>query len=137
MNLSALGKFIVPSVITSGVVFVVMTAPLAMMGENQVGIEIQEESFFHGRLRDVAAPYVVFATLLSVVAGTSVAGLGGWQHSTQKSLDYKKELSRLEEHLRQKEELLKEFQLSKSHLQVSGLDSFLDDQVAVNYSQKV
>ena len=35
MNLSALGKFIVPSVITSGVVFVVMTAPLAMMGGNQ------------------------------------------------------------------------------------------------------
>lgn len=131
MTLSAIGKLILPSVITSGVVFAAMTAPLAMMGENQVGIQIQEESFFHGRLRDVAAPYVVFATLLSIGAGISVAALGGWEHSTRKSLTYKKQLSRLEEHLQQKEELLKEFKLSESRLQASGLNSFLNDQIAV------
>lgn len=69
MTLSASSKFVLPSVIACGIVFAVMTAPLAVMGDNQVGIKIQEESLFHGRLRDVATPYVVFATFLSFGAG--------------------------------------------------------------------
>lgn len=135
MTLSAIRKLILPSVITSGIVFAAMTVPLGLMGDNQVGIKIQEESFFHGRLRDVAAPYVVFATLLSIGAGISVAALGGWEHSTRKSLTYKKQLSRLEEHLQQKEELLKEFKLSESRLQASGLKSFLNGQVETSSTE--
>lgn len=137
MTLSTLKKLIFPSMITSGIVFAAMTLPLAIMGENQVGIKIQEESFFHGRLRDVASPYVIFATLLSLGAGISVAALGGWKDSTRKFLDYKSELSRLEKHLEQKEALLQEFKLSESSLQTSGLKSFLNDKVTVKDSQKV
>lgn len=128
MTLSARRKLVLPSVIVSAVIFSVMTVPLAIVGDKQVGIKIQEESFFHGRLRDVAAPYVVFATLLSFGAGISIAALVGWEHYTRKSSDYKKELSEIKGDLQVKEELLQELKLSESRLQVSGLNDFLDYQ---------
>ena len=128
MTLSARRKLVLPSAIASAVIFAAMTVPLAIMGDKQVGIQIEKESFFYGRLRDIAAPYVVFATLLSCGAGISVAALAGWHHYTKKSLNYKKELFQIKERLRLKEELLQEFKFSESRLQISGLSSFLNEQ---------
>ena len=125
MTLSTRKKLVLSSAIAYGVIFAVMTVPLAILGDKQVRIEIQEESFFYGKLRDIAAPYVVFTTLLSCGAGISAAALAGWRNSSQKSLNYQKELSELKGNLKWKEELLEEFKLSESRLQVSGLKSFL------------
>ncbi len=137
MTLSAIRKLIFPSIITSSIVFAAMTLPLAMMGDNQIRIKVQEESFFHGRLRDVAAPYVVFATLVSLGTGISIMALGGLHHSGRKSLDYQNKLSRLEKDLQQKEELLKELKLSDSSLKASGLNSFLNEQITTKDVQEV
>lgn len=126
MNLSASRKFILPSASVCLIVFAVMTFPLAVMGDSQVGIKFEEESFFHGKLRDVAAPYVVLATLFSFSAGVSVASLTGLQHLIYNSSNYKNKLARLEKDLQKKEELLQELKLSESRLQASGLSSFLN-----------
>jgi hypothetical protein len=129
MSLSALPKFFLPPVIASAAVFSVMTIPIALLGSEQVVIKIQEEPIFHGKLRDVATPYVVLATAISLGAGISAIAISGWRHSSRKSTEIQQQLSSLEQHLQQKEELLKELKLSDSRLQVSGLSAFLDDEV--------
>ncbi|MDY6901154.1 MAG: hypothetical protein SWZ49_24190 [Cyanobacteriota bacterium] len=121
-------KLILSSVIACAGVFALMTTPLAIMGENQVRIRIEEESFFYGRLRDVSPPYIVFATLISLGAGISVAALMGWKQSNRNSFNYQEKLALLEKDLHHKEKLLEEFKYSDSRLQSSGLNSYLTSQ---------
>ncbi|OKH46025.1 hypothetical protein NIES2101_25520 [Calothrix sp. HK-06] len=129
MSLSALGKFILPPVIAAAGVFSAMNLPLAMMGDKPVGIRYEEEPVFDGRIRDIAPPYVVFVTALSFGVGIGVAAIGGWRSSARKSSQFQHQLTTLEDDLQQKDKLLKELKLSESRLQVSGLASFLDDEV--------
>ena len=128
MNLYLPRKLILSSIIACAGVFALMTAPLAIMGENQVGIRIEEESFFNGRLRDVSSPYIVFATLISLGAGISVAALMGWKESNRNSFNYQEKLALLEKNLQQKDKLIEEFKYSDSRLQSSGLNSYLSSQ---------
>jgi len=130
MSLSALTKFILPPVLASAAVFSVMTVPLALIGDKQININFQEETLFFGKLRDVALPYVVVATGLSLGAGISAIAISGWRKSTRKSTEVEQQISQLELQLQQKEELLKEFKLSETRLQVSGLNNFLDEQAS-------
>ncbi len=130
MSLSALTKFILPPVLASAAVFSAMTVPLAIVGEKQININFQEETFFFGKLRDVALPYVVVATGLSLGAGISIVAISGWRNSSRREADIEEQVSQLEKQLQQKEEILKEFKLSESRLEVSGLNNFLDEQVS-------
>ncbi|MDZ8050876.1 MAG: hypothetical protein RMX68_023555 [Aulosira sp. ZfuVER01] len=134
MSLSALQKFFLPPIIASCGVFSLMSFPLAALGEKQIAIKFQEEPIFYGKLRDVAIPYVILSTALSVGAGISAAAFCGWRHSSQKSAKYQQELSNLEQNLKEKETLLKEIKLSESRLQVSGLKAFLDDEVPLDHT---
>ena len=128
MNLSLPRKLVLSSVVACGAVFALMTVPLAIIGDNQVRIRIEEESFFYGSLRDVSTPYIVFATLISLGTGISVAALMGWKQSNINSFNYQEKLGLLEKDLKLKEKLLEEFKLSDSRLQASGLDSYLPSQ---------
>jgi hypothetical protein len=130
MSLSALAKFILPPVLASAAVFSAMTVPLAAIGDKQINIKFQEETLFFGKLRDVALPYVVVATGLSLGAGISAIAISGWRNSSRKSTEIGQQVSQLELQLQQKEELLKEFKLSETRLQVSGLNSFLEEQAS-------
>ncbi|MEM7554682.1 MAG: hypothetical protein AAF378_11365 [Cyanobacteria bacterium P01_A01_bin.84] len=127
MTLSALQKFILPPLIVSGTVFAALTFPLASMGNNQIGIKLQNESFFHGKVRDIATPYVIAVTLISLGTGVSVAAFDGWRRSKKKFISYEKELSQLENNLKEKEELLKELKLSEARVQMTGLQGFLNE----------
>jgi len=129
MTLSTLQKFFLPSIVSAVSVFSAMSFPLATLGDKQTVVKFQEETVFDGKLRDVAAPYVVLATAMSVGAGIFVIAVCGWQYSTRKSEKFQQELSGLEKHLEEKEAQLQEFKLSESRLQVSGLTTFLDDEV--------
>ncbi|MBE9213864.1 hypothetical protein IQ247_14515 [Plectonema cf. radiosum LEGE 06105] len=135
MSLSALTKFILPPVLASAAVFSAMTIPLAAIGDKQINIKFQEETLFFGKLRDVALPYVVVSTGLSLGAGIAAVAICGWRNSSRKSAEIEEQLSQLEQQLQQKEELLKEFKLSESRLQVSGLNNFLDEQVSLKASK--
>jgi hypothetical protein len=130
MSLSVLAKFILPPVFASAAIFSAMTLPLSAIGDKQINIKFQEETLFFGKLRDVALPYVVIATGLSLGAGISAIAISGWRTSSRKSTEIQQQVSQLELQLQQKEELLKEFKLSETRLQVSGLNTFLDEQAS-------
>ncbi|MBW4645147.1 MAG: hypothetical protein KME23_19510 [Goleter apudmare HA4340-LM2] len=129
MSLSALQKFFLPPIIASLGVFSAMSFPLAALGDKQITVKFQEEPIFYGRLRDVAIPYVVLTTVLSIGTGVAAGAFCGWRHSSRKSVKFQKELLSLEQNLQEKEALLKELKLSESRLQVSGLKAFLDDEI--------
>lgn len=129
MSLSALRKFVLPPVMTAAAVFSILSFPLAILGDKPINIRFEDEPIFDGKLRDVAPPYVVIVTALSLGAGVAAAAICGWQSSSRKSSKIEQQLSTLEENLEQKDKLLKEFKLSDSRLQVSGLTSFLNDEV--------
>ncbi|MEH1911403.1 MAG: hypothetical protein V7L05_03215 [Nostoc sp.] len=129
MTLSALQKFLLPPAIASLSVFSLMSLPLATLGDKQIAIKFQEEPIFSGKLRDIAIPYVIFATALSIGSGISALAFCGWRNSSSKSAKIRQELSNLEQHLEQKEALLKEWQVSEPRLQISGLNAFLDDEM--------
>lgn len=132
MSLSALQKFFLPPIIASCGIFSLMSFPLAVLGEKQIAIKFQEEPIFYGKLRDVAIPYVILSTTISIGAGISAAAVCGWRHSSRKSAKYEQELSHLEQNLQEKEALLKELKQSESRLQISGLKAFLDDEVPLD-----
>jgi uncharacterized coiled-coil protein SlyX len=129
MSLSALRKFVLPPVIASAAVFSAMSFPLAVLGDKPINIRFEEEPIFDGRLRDIAPPYVVAITALSLGAGIAAAAVSGWRNSSRKSSEFEQQLTKLEEHLEQKDKLLKELNLSESRLQLSGLNNFLDEEV--------
>ncbi len=129
MSLSALGKFVLPPVITALSVFSALSFPLAVLGDKPINIRFEDEPVLDGRLRDVAPPYVVIVTALSLGTGIAVAAMCGWKSSERKSSQIEQQLSTLEENLAQKDKLIKEFKLSDTRLQVSGLTSFLNDEV--------
>ena len=130
MSLSTIAKFILPPVLASTAVFSAMTLPLAAIGDKPINIKFQEETLFFGKLRDVALPYVVVATGLSLGAGISAIAISGWRNSSRKSTEVEQQVSQLQLQLQQKEELLTEFKLSETRLQVSGLNNFLDEQAS-------
>jgi hypothetical protein len=129
MTLLALRKFVLPPVITALSVFSALSFPLAVLGDKPINIRFEDEPVLDGRLRDVAPPYVVGVTALSLGAGIAVAAICGWKSSERKSSQIEQQLSTLEENLEQKDKLIKEFKLSDTRLQVSGLTSFLNDEV--------
>ncbi len=135
MSLSPLKKFVVAPVIVSAAVFTGMTLPLALLGSQPVDIKLQEEHVYNGRLRDVATPYLGLATLLSMGAGVATAAVMGWRHSSRKSAEVEVKLSNLQQHLKQKEELLEELKLSEPRLQAFGLSAFLEDEVTEEPAQ--
>ncbi|NJL10852.1 MAG: hypothetical protein HC908_13640 [Calothrix sp. SM1_7_51] len=129
MTLTALRKFVLPPVITSAVVFAAVTAPVFVLGSKQINIELDREPWVNGTIREVALPYVAVATAMTLGAGISVAAIGGWRNSAKKSAQIEQELSSLEKHLQEKDSLLKELKLSEARLQLTGLKSFLDEEV--------
>jgi hypothetical protein len=129
MSLSALRKFVLVPAIASAAVFSAMSLPLALFGDKPINIRFEEEPIFDGRLRDIAPPYVVLITTLSLGVGVSAAAISGWTSSSRKSVAFKNHLSTLEQHLEEKEQMLKEMKLSDSRIQVAGLSSFLDEEL--------
>lgn len=134
MAISALQKFFIPPVFASLAAFSAMTIPLGLLGDKLIEVKLEQEPFFHGRLREGAIGYVIGATAISLGAGVSMVAMSGWRNSTRKSSAIEQQLSNLEKHLQEKEELIRELKLSESRLQVSGLTGFLNDEVPFNPS---
>jgi hypothetical protein len=129
MNLSAIRKFVLFPIIASAGIFAAMSLPLVLFGDKPVSIRFEEEPIFDGKLRDVAPPYVVLITTLSLGVGVSAAAISGWKSSARKSVEVEKHLSHLEQHLDEKDQMLREMKLADSRLQVAGLSVFLDEEL--------
>lgn len=128
MTGSPLKKFLFTPIILSTAVFSALTLPLAFFGDQEVTIQLQEEPIHHGKIRDVAMPYLGFASVLGVGTGIATIAVTGWQQSSKKSAQAEEQLSDLERHLQEKEQLLEELKQSKSRLAAAGLNNFLEQE---------
>jgi hypothetical protein len=129
MCISPLKNFVLPSLVIAGTVFTCLTAPLAVFGSEKLVIKLQEEPVFYGKLRDVAAPYLGFATALSLGAALGTVSFNGWRLSARKSVEIEAELLRLQEYVKEAEKQLEEMKISEAQLNISGLSYFLEDEV--------
>jgi len=126
MTGSPLKKFLFTPIILSTAIFSALTLPLAFFGDQEVTIQLQEEPVHHGKLRDVAMPYLGLASVLGVGTGIATIAVSGWRQSSKKSAQAEEQLSDLERNLQEKEQLLEELKLSKSRLAAAGLNNFLE-----------
>ena len=136
MSGSSLKKFVFTPVVLSATVFAALSLPLALLGSKPVTIQLQEEPVFQGQLRDVAMPYLGFASALSLGAGLASVALTGWRQSTRKSSQVEEKLSDLEQNLKEKEAQLEALTLSESQKEASSLSAFLDEQVTPQQVEK-
>jgi hypothetical protein len=129
MTGSPLQRFLITPAVISTAVFGVLTLPLAILGDQPVTIQLQDEPIFHGQLRDpgVAMPYLGLAAALGLTAGASSIAVTGWRQSARKSAEAEAQLSSLEQNLKERDELLESLKTEKSRLTASGLTSFLDE----------
>ncbi|NEN98438.1 MAG: hypothetical protein F6K50_23870 [Moorea sp. SIO3I7] len=116
MNGSTIQKLILAPVFISTTLFCVFTLPVAIFGEESLTIRIQDELFFHGKVKDAAAPYLGLAMLISLGVGVSNATLAGWHDSSRKSATIESELDTIEQALQEKEKLIQQLQVSTSEL---------------------
>ncbi|HAG84997.1 MAG TPA: hypothetical protein DCL61_28570 [Cyanobacteria bacterium UBA12227] len=129
MTASPLKKFVFTPKLCSAAVFSALTLPLAVFGNKPVTIQLQDESIFHGELREAATPYLGLVTAISLGTGVGTVAVTGWRQSSRKSALTKEQLSQLEQNLKQKQELLETFKCSESHLELSGLSCFLAEEL--------
>lgn len=122
-----LKKLVLAPVLVSAAVFATLTLPLAFFGKKPVTIQLQEEPIFSGQLRDIAAPYLGLASVLSLGAGFASVAITGWRSSTRKSSQVEAQLSNLTQNLREKEAQLEALKLSEFQLEAAGLSAFLDE----------
>jgi len=129
MTGSPLQRFLITPAVISTAVFGVLTLPLAILGDQPVTIQLQDEPIFHGQLRDpsVAMPYLGLAAALGLTAGASSIAVTGWRESARKSAEAEAQLSNLEQNLKERDELLESLKAEESRLTASGLTSFLDE----------
>lgn len=129
MNGSTIQKLILAPVFISTTLFCVFTLPVALFGEESLTIRMQDELFFHGKVRDAAAPYLGLAMLISLGVGISNATLAGWHDSSRKSATIESELDTIEQALEEKEKLIQQLQISTSELKTEKQQK-LDNVVA-------
>ncbi len=122
-----LKKLILTPVIVSAAVFATLSLPLIFFGPKPVTIQLSEEPIFTGKLRDIAAPYLGLASILSLGAGCASVAITGWRSSTRKSSQVEAQLSNLAQNLREKEAQLEALKHSESQLEAAGLSAFLDE----------
>jgi hypothetical protein len=127
MTVSSFKKALLPSLLISGGLFSSLTLPLAIFGSQPLVIEVQDEPIFVGKLKDVAAPYVGLATVLSAGAGVAGLAAGAWRQSSRKANNLEDRVSHLQQQLQETEGQLETLKLSESHLHTNGLGAFLNE----------
>lgn len=127
MTAPSLSKLILPASLLAGGIFSSLTFPLAMFGSDPMVVHLKEEPVFVGQLKDVAAPYVGLAGLISLGTGAVGVTLAGWSQSSRKSEKIQEKLSGLQQQLREKEAQLEEVLLSQSRLEEEGLVDFIPE----------
>jgi hypothetical protein len=129
MSGSPLKKFVFTPVLLSAAVFATLSLPLAILGKQQIRIQMQSEPLYEGQLRDVATPYLALATVISLGAGVASVALTGWRTSTRKSSEVEAQLSTLVQSLQEREAQLESLKLSPERLDASGLSAFVDEEL--------
>lgn len=135
MTAPSLGKFLVPTTLAVGAIFSILTAPLALFGSEPLSVQLQEETVFEGKLKDVAVPYLALASALSLSAGVASIAFAGWRRSSRQSNKIEQQLFGMQHQLQEKETQLQALLWSDKQLETSGLKSFLEDDMPLQQPQ--
>jgi hypothetical protein len=127
-TLSNFTKLVLPATLLAGTVFSALTVPLAIYGSEQVIVSVNNQRLFDDRLKDVALPYLGFATLASVGMGVACVSLVGWQQANRRAQALETQSHALQQQLANKEAQVQELMLSDGRLMGSGLSFFLDSE---------
>ncbi|MEB3360207.1 MAG: hypothetical protein VKK04_26005 [Synechococcales bacterium] len=122
-------KFLMTSSVLAGVTFCSTTLPLVALGSSSLGFEVQrgEDPIFIGQLEDVAAPYLGFATAISLGVGAISLTTMGWSHTSKKLSASEDQMQALRRQLQEKEGLIESLQFSETRLEAAGLTSFMEE----------
>ncbi|NJL21253.1 MAG: hypothetical protein HC895_11200 [Leptolyngbyaceae cyanobacterium SM1_3_5] len=104
-----------------------MTLPLAAFGSKPMTIQLEEKPVFVGQVEEFAAPYIGFATAISLAAGAASLATSGWKQSSRKLNQTETQMSTLKQQLNEKEALIEDIKFSQQRLSTSGLELFLQE----------
>lgn len=135
MTTPSLKKVLLPSILLAGTVFSSLTLPLVLSGSEPVVVQLKEEPLFVGDLKDIAAPYIGVATVLSLGAGLVSMSVAGWKSSSQKAQQIESKMFSLQQQLKEKEDHLEEILVSETRLHAAGLSFFLDEKTESHQPQ--
>jgi hypothetical protein len=136
-TLSDFTKLVLPATLLAGTVFSVLTAPLVMYGSEQIVVRFQDERIFDDRLKDIAAPYIGFAGLVSLSAGAASLGITGWRQAARRSHTSDGQIAALHQELQAKATQVEELLLSETRLEALGLGVFLQDDAPLVQTQPI
>jgi len=123
---SILKKFVLTPALIGSATFLVLVSPLFVVRSLPIQISVENEPLVSGEVKDVAAPYLGVATLLSVAASGGFVAFRGWQKSARQVARQSQQISVLEQEIQTKETELFELQSTERKLMAEGLDGFLE-----------
>ncbi|MEQ8464421.1 hypothetical protein [Coleofasciculus sp. E1-EBD-02] len=123
---SIVKKFFLTPVMILGSTFLILTSPLLFVGSSPIQISSENEPIFSGKVKDIAAPYLGLATLLSLGTSVGYVAVRGWRQSAHQAAITAQQMSVLEQELQAKETELVELKASQLQLMAEGLDGFLE-----------
>jgi hypothetical protein len=127
----ALKRVFLPAVLTTGAVFAALTAPMFVFAAQPAKVQVLGAELPGEQVQDYAVPYLGLAGLVSTGIGLSGAAVMGLRRSSKQasSLDEKREM--IQRQLDERTTYVQQALSSDSYLAKSGLDFFLDDEMAV------
>jgi hypothetical protein len=126
----ALKKVLLPAALTTGAVFAALTAPMFVFAAQPAKVQVLGAELPGEQVQDYAVPYLGLAGLVSTGIGVSGAAVMGLRRSSKQSnrLDAQREM--MQRQLDERTIYLQQALTSDSYLAKSGLDFFLDDEMA-------
>ncbi|MEO0837832.1 MAG: hypothetical protein AAF063_02860 [Cyanobacteria bacterium J06643_5] len=99
-------KVVLPTVAVSGMIFVGFAMLVAQYGSERIEIQLDNQSFFHGEVRDVVSPRMGVA--LGLMLGVGSISVIGYSKSASKLKKLEKQLSYVQKTVLEKDVQIKE-----------------------------
>ena len=118
-------KIFLPTVVIGGTLFAFFCLFLVTQGSKNIEIEVENQKFFDGKLKDVISPSI--GALFCMGLGVSTGGVLGWGQSLRKNFKMEQQISNLQQLISQKESEIEDLRFSGPNLKRAQLDLFLED----------
>lgn len=122
----ATSRSLILSVFLSGLCFSAGALFLAAIASRSITIKIDEKPLVTGRVQDLATPYLLAVTGLSLGVGVTTFALLGCQENSRRLNRATEQITKLTQQLHQQEGLVESLKFSEAKLQATGLRFFLD-----------
>jgi hypothetical protein len=125
-----LKKVFLPAALTTGAVFAALTAPMFVFAAQPAKVQVLGAELPGEQIQDYAVPYLGLAGLVSTGIGVSGAAAMGLRRSSKQSSHLEAQREVMQRQLDERTIYLQQALSSDSYLAKSGLDFFLDDEMA-------